>query len=148
MLGPGKYRSVRIVQIYQYREKARLFPPGKGLHPSGPGFPPHPGSPRRPFRYDPLLVQCFVCSRGRLIEIFPRNLKTRLSGPAGYLDKSYPCHTFCRFFKAVSLFAFTTHFPDNALRSELAVGAGIGTCLAVFKAFPAVADLHLLALYI
>jgi hypothetical protein len=34
------------------------------------------------------------------------------------------------------------------LGPELAVGAGIGTCLAVLEAFPAVADLHLLALYI
>jgi len=56
--------------------------------------------------------------------------------------------TFGRFFKAVSLFAFSTHLPYNALRAELAIGAGIGTRLAVFKACLAVADLHLLACYI
>jgi hypothetical protein len=45
----------------------------------------------------------------------------------------------------ISLFTLPTYFPDDTLRPELAVGARIGTCLAVIKAFLAVTDFHLLA---
>jgi len=53
---------------------------------------------------------------------------------------------FCLSLKTVSLCALSAHFPDYALGAELAVGAGVGTGLAVLEAFLAVADRHLLAL--
>jgi hypothetical protein len=48
-------------------------------------------------------------------------------------------------FKPVSLFTFPAKLPDHTLGSELAVSARVGARLAVFKAFPAIADAHLLA---
>ena len=72
---------------------------------------------------------------------------------AGFLRRSDPgcerlsCRSlFCLFFKTVSLCALPAHLPDYTLGAELAVGAGVGACLAVLKAFPAIADRHLLAL--
>jgi hypothetical protein len=42
-------------------------------------------------------------------------------------------------------FALATHFPDNTLWPELAIGAWVGTGLTLIKAFLAVTGLHLLA---
>ena len=53
-------------------------------------------------------------------------------------------NAFSRLFKLVSFRAFTTFFPDNALRPELAVPARGCTGFTVFKTFKAVPDAHLL----
>jgi hypothetical protein len=69
--------------------------------------------------------------------------ETGLLRPCGRLS----CHRpFCLSFKTVSLFALSAHLPDYTLGAELTVSTGVGAGLAVFKAFLAIADCHLLAL--
>ena len=62
-------------------------------------------------------------------------------------SRIFLCGSFGLSFKLIPFFAFSTHLPDNALGTKFTVRAGVGAGLAVFKAFLAVADHHLLTLH-